>query len=216
VWLDGKLRVVCAAAFQKVTERKNRKMTRKNPEKTPLDRGAWSFGALLNDRVPPEHRADAEAGAEGERLFTRAFSLVVQEEGRTKPLFVDYIQPAMQEPLGEDNEVDLWLLVYPMRGLGIEPSQKERALSPAEADEFFDFVYGELFPSAYSRDYEGGTSADSAIDGFETYVAALRKRIQGSLTGKQLALVKQNMLSAEARRLILLHKDALNELGLNL
>lgn len=145
--------------------------------------------------------------------FTRALSLVYLVDA--EPRFVDYIQPAMTKPLDETNEVKLWLMVYPMPGLNVDvQGGVRRILSPEEVDEIFGFIYGDLFPSAYSRDYEGADA--SAIDGFNTYVKALRGRVQNELRGKQVALVAQNMLSKAARRLIALHKRELDGMGLDL
>jgi hypothetical protein len=147
--------------------------------------------------------------------FTRELSLVFQTDENSGLCFVDYVQPAMEEPLDRRDEVPLWLMIYPMHGLNMSMDSSSRLLTTDELNEILSFVYGELFPSAYSRDYEGGTSYGSSIGGFDTYVADVRERVQRSTQGKQVALVARNMLSLEARRLLAVYKRELDKLDLD-
>jgi hypothetical protein len=167
------------------------------------------------DRGPQDFIMRDGEQLDGGKPFTRAFSFAYFDANDLEPKFVDYIQPAMQEPLDHTNEVNLWLMVYPFPDLAASVKDTaKKILSFEETQEILGLVYDELFPSAYSRNYEGADA--SAIEGFDTYVRAVRDRVQSALDGKQVALVSGNMLSNEARRLIARYKNELDDMGLDL
>lgn len=169
-------------------------------------------GFRSRDRNNDDTRADLTNRVS----VTRALSLVTQGESKDERCqFVDYVQPAMSDGLDPRDEVDLWLMVYPMQGLHIGAREgMRRELTKGEVTELIEFIYGELFPSAYSRGYDGGTSEDSAIAGFGSYVEEVRRRVQDSMAGKHVFLVMQNMLSDEAQRLLLFYGRPLDDLEL--
>jgi hypothetical protein len=214
---DRYIQSTLAKLQQKKVSEPRGQITLSNDEKYSV-RAARRIGlyTAVGDRGPQRYMSGRKGALEPEKLITRALSLVFKDAADEKFKFVDYIQPAMKEPLNPVDEVKLWLMVYPMTGLDILEQAGSGELSQRQVDEFFDFVYNELFPSAYSRNYEGGTSADSAIDGFDIYVRGLRDRVQAPLMGKHVALVKQNMLSAAAKQLIGRYKNDLDALGLGL
>jgi hypothetical protein len=145
----------------------------------------------------------------------RALSLVTKAENEYNYRFLDFVQPAMQDPIDSANEIVLWLMVFPMHGLQIHVGQRHRELTQGEISELIDFIYRELYPSAYSREYGGGTSEDTAIAGFDSYVEEVRTKIQQSIEGQKVFWVMADMLSNEAKRLFLYYGRQLNALGLD-
>lgn len=150
-------------------------------------------------------------------LGVPALSVVTRDATGKGLRFLDYIQPAMLEPLGDTTEVPLWLMVYPLRGLAIDIQHGFRhQLTPDEVQDLFSFLYDEVFPSAFAGDHGSGQSEDTKIDGYEEYIAEFRERVLPELLGKEIYLVKQCMLSEAARRLICRFPERLAELKLDI
>jgi hypothetical protein len=137
--------------------------------------------------------------------------------------FVDYVQPAMEEPLTRKNEVDLWLMVYPLRGLSIAVKPgAEKELAAKDVDDLFEFIYGHVFLSAYFKEYmteksNAKTATDTYLENYGTYVARVRQEVQDKIGNKRVFLVRQNMLSEQAQDLIFdYHKEIEAKLGIAL
>ena len=92
---------------------------------------------------------------------------------------------------------------------------RRRQLAQDEISELIYFIYGELYPSAYSREYGSGPSEDTAIAGFEGYIKEVCTRVQKSIEGKRIFWNITDLLSREAKRLLLFYGKQLDELGLD-
>lgn len=150
--------------------------------------------------------------------YPHALSLVHKSGSSRGYQFVDYIQPALEEPLSSKNEVDLWLMVYPLAGLGIGRLErgKPHPLSCRDARELFDFIYGELFPSAYAREHDSGAALDSSIEGYSEYLKKFEKKIVKRALEHPLFLVDQLMVPKEVLKLLTSLMKQLGKLKINL
>lgn len=74
-----------------------------------------------------------------------------------------YWQPAMDEPLGPENERRLILMVFPLKGMRLEQ---------ADMNEILNFVYDDLFGDAY------GASSAAGIPGFSAYCEEVKRRVR--------------------------------------
>jgi len=158
---------------------------------------------------------------ENQTRRTIALSVASRENGEFE--WVDYTQPSMKKPnkrgesISPKNEVDLWLMVYPLAGLRIESGYgKAHPMNAVDVSDLFNFIYGEVFPSAYAKEHDSGAAEDSGIAGFNEYVESVYKRIMDPLRGKQLYLVSTLMLSENAKKIVRLHGSKLDELGLSI
>jgi hypothetical protein len=134
--------------------------------------------------------------------------------------FVDYVQPAIRQPLDQSNEVELWLMIYPFEPLidGLTRCKDDAAAYEMNSDqlnELFSFLYDHLFHSAHDSEYEG-TDGETVLDGYGEYVNKVRRRVQGSLAAKPVVLKGKRLLSPAARQLILSYGRLIDELGLRL
>lgn len=134
--------------------------------------------------------------------------------------FVDYIQPALSEPLDETNEVKLWLMVYPFESL-IKKMQRtgptmEYKVPQQEFDDMLGFIYDHLYPSAYVAEYEYGTAAETGLAGYKEYVADVRRRVRRELGTAPIFLASERLLSPVARKLIIRYGPLLRSSGTRL
>jgi hypothetical protein len=168
------------------------------------------------------HRSEGSSSLQTAKFLTlsapRASSFVHGRDPKGQLYFLDYIQPAMHEPLSPKNEVPLWLMMFP---IGASPASTSSPgsciqLGDVEVDELLDFLYGEVFPSAYAREHDSGGAANTAIPGYSAYVTTVRQRFQASFEGSSVYLTEKNMLSHNARLLLLYYRKKLGVLGIHL
>jgi hypothetical protein len=123
---------------------------------------------------------------------------------------VDYVQPAMQLPLGQSNEVPLWLMILPFRSMiGKRIPDGGYEITPEETEVILDFLYGHVFPSAYSEQYVymDGTEDNErpSLEGYAEYLNEVRGRVTAGLAGNRVVLKNRGILPPTTGRLFRLH-----------
>ena len=107
-----------------------------------------------------------------------------------------YFQPAQQAPLGPENEVRLWLMIYPFDTLAVE-RHDGHIKHQLDIDEVLRFLYDGLYSDAYTGE------SSTAINGYEEHVKEVKQRVRNAIGNQQVYLTNnyKKLLSKEAKSL---------------
>lgn len=124
-----------------------------------VDEGVLRRGAALGKLPATDETFVASLRALRRILLYQSLGAKMFLRANNVPL--PYVQPAMEEPLKQENERPLWLMVYLFPGL---------LRGEINIDELASFVYSDLFGDAY------GGAGDVQIDGYREYVLEVQRR----------------------------------------
>lgn len=143
-------------------------------------------------------------------------ALAVALKQQDKFEFLEFLQPALQEPLHKNNESVFYLMIYPLpsleKSIGSVSQFTDKELPNQFTNELVSLFYDELFPSAYSEDYPDGSASSTAIPGYGAYLKDVKVRYKNYIAEHRIFLTSRDLLPKVGRRIVLFHGTRLEKL----
>ena len=149
--------------------------------------------------------------------FPKALSVVLRDSAGLT--MFPYRQPALHEPLTVSNETRLWLLMYPLKDFALQIAHAAKdasvnsgvtlSLSRHEWSGILDYIYNHVFLSSHDETYHLMQVSDTGIPGYRGYIYAIFEEEMRKHGLANVELTSKNMLSKNARSLIVYFDEKL-------